>query len=183
MKRTALALVLALGSLVIPAARVAACDCASVELGDAVRAADLAFVGTVVGAAEAAIPGRGPAEVSWSWQVERARDAGTPPAVSVQAFANDGANCGVSFAVGERWLVLVHREEGMLRTNGCLPNQNLGEADPGRDALIAELVAAEVEATNQQQGFTIPGQVLALGAGLLGLLAVSAWAFRRDRVS
>lgn len=183
MRRAGFAFLLALGSVLVPAARVAACDCASVELGDAVRAADMAFVGTLVGAGEEAIMRAGATEVTWSWQVERARDAGTPPAVSVQAPANDGANCGVSFALGERWLVLVHSEEGSLRTNGCQPNQNLGEPDPARDTIIEELVATEVEATSQQQGFTIPGQVLALGAGLLGLLAVSAWAFRRERVS
>ena len=179
-----IALGLVAGLLWIPTARVAACDCAFTELPPAIAQADVAFVGTLAGTEPIPDSGRPFEEAAYTWRVERSRDAIESEVVTVAAWPNDGANCGVSFAAGERWLVLGHVEDGRLATNGCIRNHRIDGADPASEATIAELVAIPVTGDGAgQSGFSVPMPMLAVLAGIGVVAAIGAVAFRRGAVS
>jgi hypothetical protein len=96
------------------------------------------------------------------------------------AWNDDGANCGVMFASGERWLVLGYLEDGRLLTNGCMRNQRLDGSDPDGEALIAELLPIEVGSTPGSGGelsLLVPLIVAGAAALLIGLIGL--FAFRR----
>lgn len=183
MRRWILALAVALGVAVVPSGRAAACDCALLDLAQAVADADVAVVGTLVGQSEPAIdPVAAPGtEQRWTWRLERSRDPIPGAEVTLLAPMNDGANCGVSFGLQERWLVLAHDDGGVLRTNSCLPNRLLTEADPEVEAIVATF--QPVEEGGQDTGLTIPTPVLGLAAVVAVIGVVSLWAFRRERAS
>lgn len=168
----------------MPSGRAAACDCALLDLTEAVADADVAVVGTLVGQSEPAIdpvllaPG---ADQRWTWQLERSRDPIAGAELTILAPMNDGANCGVSFGLQERWLVLAHDDGGALRTNSCLPNRLLTEAEPEVQAIVATL--QPVEDVGREAGLTIPAPVLGMAAVVAVIGAVSLWAFRRERAS
>ena len=179
---------LAVGLIAIPTSRVAACSCAFTEMPQAIRDAEVAFVGTLV-ATDGPIPPLGePAmeERAWTWDVERARDPMSADRASLNAWPDNGANCGVAFAIDQRWLVLGTVEGGRLTTNGCQRNHLMDGSDPDTEAIIDEMVTVGVGATPgetpvAESGFPLPLLVAAAGAAFL--LIASVWAFRRDRVS
>jgi hypothetical protein len=169
--------------LVVPTGRVAACDCALTALGEAVAAADVAVVGTLVSQVGPAPRQDGqPVEHMWTWAVERSRDPIEQGELTILAWMDDGANCGVSFGTNERWLVVAHLEGGHLRTNGCLPNRRLVGDDPEVEAVVEAMIPTSESATpGTPDAFSLPPQVIpiVLGAGAIGV--VSLWAFRRER--
>lgn len=177
------ALALALGVSAVPIATVMACECMFIELPDAVRDADVAFVGTLAGRAAAApaIDTGLPAEQTWRWTVERSRDPIETTQVDVVAWEDDGANCGVSFAANERWLVLGNLEDGRLLTNACMRNQRLDGTDPDGEAVIASLVAIPVASASSGAGFQVPAPVLVATGMVVVLGVVAAVAFRTRR--
>ncbi len=186
--RAAATLALAFVLSAVPLVTVSACDCAFTELPEAVRAADVAIVGTLVGAAEPAqrVDRGGPPERIWTWEVERSRDAIEGSTVEVHAWDDDGANCGVSFAIGERWLVLAHAEDGRLLTNSCAQNQRLDGSNPDAEAAIASTLPAVADGPSSAGGSPLPVPVLvATGvAVLIGLVGAVAFRTRRgDPVS
>jgi len=152
------------------------------ELPDAVRDADLAIVGTLVaqGGAEPALgaPG-GPAEIEFVWQVERSRDALDSDQVSLAAWEDDGANCGVRFASNERWLVLGYVEEGRLLTNGCMRNMRLDGSDPEGEAMVDSLVPVAVTASPATSELSIPFPLIVVGGAALLIGLIGLVAFRR----
>ena len=157
------------------------------DLAEAIRGADVAFVGRLAGTAEApaAPQAEGPAEISWTWNVERSRDPISADRISVSAWKDDGANCGVSFAVDERWLVIGETVEGRLQTNGCMRNQRVNGTDPDGEAVIASLVTHSVGAqgATSQPGISVPVPIIVLVGGAAAVALVSIVAFRRDRPS
>ena len=173
------------GLAVAPTARVAACDCAMTELAEAIRGAEVAFVGRLAGTAEvpAAGVGNDPAELSWTWNVERSRDPISADRISVAAWEDDGANCGVAFGADERWLVVAEVTEGRLETNGCMRNQRLNGTDPDGEAVIASLVTHSVgaQSATPPDSRSVPQPVIVLLAGAAAVALVSIVAFRRDR--
>lgn len=176
---------LLIGASVVPLRQVAACDCARMDLAQAIQEAEVAFVGTLVGAAEVApLPaeGMGPTEpVEYKWAVERSRDALDGAELSIFAWPDDGANCGMSFAADERWLVLAYRTEGRLETNGCMRNTPMGGAAPDEIDLIDSLVATPADTTaGASSGPALPAPLLVGLAALAVVGAVSFLAFRRD---
>ena len=181
--RALAALALVLGVSAVPAATVSACDCMFTELPDAVRDADVAFVGTVAGrSAPASAIDRGlPPEQTWTWNVERSRDPLESARVEVVAWEDDGANCGVSFATDERWLVLGDLEDGRLLTNSCMRNQRLDGSDPDGEALIATLVSVPVDSSPADSGIQVPAPVLVATGMAVVLGVVAAVAFRTRR--
>lgn len=174
---------LAAGLAVAPTARVAACDCAMTELSQAIRDADVAFVGRLAGTDEPVVApaAGGPPPITWTWNVERSRDPISADTISMTAWHDDGANCGVAFGVDERWLVMGHVEEGLLQTNGCMSNQRMDGSDPERDAIIDSLVTYSVipAADPADGGLPMPVVFLLAGAAVLGVISVVA--FRRAR--
>lgn len=169
------------GLAVAPAARVAACDCAMTELSQAIRDADVAFVGRLAGTDEPVVAPAdgGPPPITWTWNVERSRDPISADTMSVTAWHDDGANCGVAFGVDERWLVMGHVEEGRLQTNGCMSNQRMDGSDPERDAIIDSLVTYSVRPAGEPADGGLPMPVVVLLAGVAVLGVISVVAFRR----
>ncbi len=169
-------------------ARVAACSCIEQTLADAVRGADVAFVGTLVGT-DRPIPAAmqpGMEEIVWSWDVERSRDKIDTAHIQLAAWPDDGANCGVSFGLGERWLVIAHQGEGGLSSSSCSMNQLIDGSQPDMEAQIAEMVTVVSpgepgEPAAQDSAPSLP--VLLITGAIALLAAISAWAFLQRRPS
>lgn len=182
--RVAAALALVAGLLVVPTARVAACDCAMTDLPEAVAAADVTIIGTLIAVSPQAaqVKDEPPVEQMWTWAIERSRDPIEAGELTVLAWGDDGANCGVSFDTDERWLVVADLEGGALRTNGCMSNRPIDGGDPELDAIVkAMLPVSESGAPAQPAGLTIPVPAIAAGVGIAAIGLVSLWAFRRER--
>ena len=181
--RAAFALALVAGLSAVPIAQVAACDCARTELPEAVRDAEVAIVGTLAGEAEAAArPGvvGQPTERAWTWTIERSRDPLSVDHITIHAWEDDGANCGITFGANERWLVLGYLEEGRLLTNGCMRNQRMDGSDPQGEETIESLLPYSVGAGNpSSDGISIPVPLLVAGAATLLLGLIGLVAFRR----
>ena len=163
-------------------ATVMACDCARTELPDAVRDADLAIVGTLVGRADSgpAVEVALPPEYAWTWEVERSREPLDVAQVTVTAWEDDGANCGVMFGANERWLVLGYLEDGRMLTNGCMRNQRIDGTDPEGEAIIGSLLPVTVETSSSAHGeLPIPLPVIVAGAAAVLIGLIGAVAFRR----
>ena len=176
------AFALALMLLAMPVQRVAACSCAMTTLPEAVREADVAFVGRLL----ERVPGGDnfgfPPEDEWRWSVESSRDPDLEPDVAVIAALADGANCGVLFTPGERWLVLAHVGDGRLHTNGCVPNRRMDGPDPEADALVSGFLPVRGGPADAAP-LDLPAPVLVIGLAI-GLVAlVGVLAFRRAPVS
>ena len=167
----------------VPLATVSACSCAMTEFGEAIRTADVAIVGTPVGSTPL---GKGDVgeQLLTTWSVERSRDPVEASRVDIRNWADSGANCGISFGMNERWLVLAYAADGGLETNGCMQNRRLDGSDPDAEAVIATALT-EVPAGDGsgQAGIDIPGPILAIVATAIVLGAVSVLAFRRSAAS
>jgi hypothetical protein len=186
MRLALLAIGLALGLIAVPTARVAACSCAFSELPQAIRDADLAFVGTLV-ATDGAVPALGDPtmdEIEWTWNVEQARQPISASQAVLHAWPDNGGNCGVAFGIDERWLVLGHLEDGRLQTNGCMRNHRIDGSDPDTEAIIAEMVSVPVSPggpTDAGSAPPVPAPLLVAVVGAALVVAASVWAFRRAR--
>lgn len=177
--RCLLAFLLGIGLLVVPTQRAAACDCALIEIPEAVRQADVAFVGTLV----EQLPGGDnfglPTLDEWHWSVERSRDVGSDATLVVNATVNDGANCGVAFATDERWLVIASVHDGVLQTNGCQPNHRMDGSAPDTEALISELLP-HAAATAEAAAFSVPLPLVVVIGGVVIVGGIGLLAFRRE---
>ncbi len=185
---TILAVAMGMAIAVSTPARVAACSCMEQTLAEAVRGADVAFVGTLAGT-DQAIPAAmqpGMSEIVWTWDVERSRDPTETAQLQLAAWPDDGANCGVSFGLGERWLVIAHQSEGRLSSSSCAMNQLMDGTQPDVEAQIVGMVtvvpAAEPGEPAAQD--SAPSWPVWFVMGTVALLAViSAWAFLQRRPS
>lgn len=182
MIRLAVAFVLLAGLAAVGPARVAACSCAWAELPEAVREAEVAFIGTLVGgSAEGKAGGAVQQPILTTWAVERSRDPLDTDRMSISTWPDDGANCGTAFGANERWLLLAYEGENGLETNGCMRNHRLDGGDPESEAIIQELVTVPVTASASppDAGIEVPVPLLIGLAGLLVIGLVSVVAFRR----
>jgi hypothetical protein len=169
--------VLLVGLVAVPIERTAACDCSLIEMPEAVREADVAFVGTLrehVGGGHNA--GFGALD-EWHWTLERSRDAGTGPTIRVSAPADDGANCGVPFGAGERWMVLASVHDGTLQTNGCMPHHRMDGSAPEAEALVEELLPNRTAHAESGQVTSTP--VLLVLSVVVAVGGIGFVAFRR----
>jgi hypothetical protein len=178
----AAAIASALVLLAVSLQRVSACSCAMTTLPEAVREADVAFVGQLVDHMPGGDNFGFPPLDEWRWAVERSRDPGVGATIATVAAMEDGANCGVLFAPGERWLILAHESEGQLHTNGCLPNRLMDAGDAEVDALVAGFVPVSgAGSTGGRLDVPVPILVAAAAAGAMAVVGLLA--FRRERVS
>lgn len=156
-------------SLVIvagPTARVFACSCIQITPAIALANADVAFVGVVAGVtdAKAGNPVIGSGDpIVYTFAVEQVVKG--PAAVQIDLSSpRDGASCGQTFSLAERWRVFASADgSGGLATGICSGNELLGENAP--------LPPVDPPAP--------PIGLLLVVAAVVLLGAVSAWAFTR----
>ncbi|HYM53556.1 MAG TPA: hypothetical protein VEW45_08825 [Candidatus Dormibacteraeota bacterium] len=138
--------------------------------GQALENADVAFVGVVAGVQDpsAANPIVGSGDpVLYAFVVEEVMKQGVaiPGAVEVTS-ARDGASCGQTFAVGQRWRLYAYSDGAGLSTGICSGNE-----------LLAERVPIPAGPTDPPGG--PPVQLLLVLGAVVVVVGVSAWAFTR----
>lgn len=175
---------LALGSL--PVEQVAACSCAQSTPRQAAEFADAVFAGTVVDqqpvgldagplrAMAATLPA--PAalgQVIYTFEVDGV--AKGPVGTEIEILGGgDGAMCGMSFGLNERWLVFTTWDGAVHSTGLCSGNVPL---EVGAEAPLP--LTAPAGADDEPESFDIPVAGLII-IGIIGLVATVSWfAFRR----
>jgi hypothetical protein len=174
------AAILAIGLAAVPVASVVACSCAMTEFDVAIADAEVAIVGVAVSSEPAAGDELGETMLT-TWQLSRSRDPLDTDAIAIRSWKDSGANCGISFASGERWLVLAYRGEQGLETNGCMMNRRLDGSDPEAETVVASMLPAVTPTeVPSDSGVEIPVPVLVLLAGGALVTIASLVAFRRS---
>ena len=179
--RLLLASAAALAATWLPVASVVACDCEMRSFEESVREADIAIVGTAEAFEVARPVDFDPVPVAIRWEVERSRDPLPADTVTIWAWPDMGANCGITFGSGERWLVLADAGEQGLETNSCLPNQRFDGSDPKAEESIEAIITSVPADSEPTAGPSVPGPILIGTAALLAITGVSVVAFRRSR--
>jgi hypothetical protein len=177
-----LGLVIALAAASVPASQAAACSCGFPGYEEAIAAADVAFIGTVVAQDAPPLLGGRPFETARHvFEVSRSKaPMQTPFALGVAS--GSGASCGLEMAVGEEWLVIATAWEGELQTNLCSGSVEANALDRGELASIrAVLPHDDPAATPTEDALAIPAPLLVAGAGFLAVAAVMFAAFRQPR--
>lgn len=181
-RRLLLAIGLFVGVTIVPLGQVAACDCAMTDLPQAILEADVAIIGTPIGSAEAeAVADLGEKPTAYVWTVERSRDPMSATTLTVAAWPDNGANCGITFAADDRWLLLAHHADGGLETNSCMRNTRLADAAPEDIEIIESMVALPVASGEGLESWvSLPTPILVALGALAVLVVVSVAAFRRS---
>lgn len=190
--RFLLALLLAVGFAGASAGRAAACSCMTLGVDEAAAVADAVFAGTVVnhvpvgaetgplGAMAATVPAPMPlGQMVYTFAVEGVAKGEVPAQVEVLA-GGDGASCGFSFGMNERWLVFTTWDGAMHSTGLCSGNVAL---EQGADAPLPLTAPSELAEEPASAPAPIPMPVLIVLGTVAAVLAVSVLAFRRDRPS
>ena len=153
-----------------PISRAHACSCMELQPGQALEHADVAFVGVVASARDPS--GGNPVvgsmdPIHYTFVVQEVMKQGVPTAATVKVTsARDGASCGQTFAVAQRWRLYAYRDGAGLSTGICSGNE-----------LLAERVPVPVIGS-PEDGPPPLGLLIALGASAL-VAMVSLWAFTR----
>ena len=177
--RPLLAVAAAIAFSAVPTVSVMACSCIETAVEQAVAEVDLAIVGTLV-AVQAPPPDALDQPMAMEWAIERSRDPLDVDRATIIGWPDNGANCGVSFEVGDRWLVLASMTDGGLETNGCLPNRPLEADDPESAAIVQAMTPVGTSgAPEGAAGAELPLPLIWGGAALLLLAVLSVLAFRR----
>lgn len=169
----------------VPVSTALACSCAMATIPQSAEFADVVFTGTTT-AVELPAPGGvapGIAPMHYAFAVDQVFKGEVPAGELVATTAMDGASCGTSFGMEERWLVFANVQDGELWTGLCSGNILL--IDPETEAAaLAELgppigtppsTPAETQAPFEVPVALVVG--LAVAAVVVG---VSAWAFLHE---
>jgi hypothetical protein len=182
--RLLIALAMAVGIATVPVQQAFACDCMQTTVEDATAFADAVFAGTVVGqepvggepvgalAATAPMPGA-MGESIYTFAVDGVAKGEVATEAQVLS-GGDEASCGMSFGMGERWLVFTTWDGAIHRTGLCNGNMPLGPDEDPPLALIAP-TASEASAP-----FEIPWTAVAILVAIVTVAGVSFLAFRRS---
>jgi hypothetical protein len=177
--RPLLAVAAALAFTAVPTVTVMACSCMETSVEQAVAEADLAIVGTLVAVQEPP-PDNLDQPMSMEWAIERSRDPLDVDRATIIGWPDNGANCGVSFEVGTRWLVLATMTDGGLETNGCVPNRPLDADDPESAAIVDAMTPVGGSTPDPVQAAAgLPVPLIVGGVALALLAGLSMLAFRR----
>ena len=180
------ALVLALAGGAAPIGSALACSCGFPGYADAIAAADVAFIGTVVAEEEPAgfDGGRPMPQAMYAFDVSRSKGPMESPYELSVAFGN-GANCGFDMSVGEEYVVIASEWEGNLATNLCSGTALTQHIDPGElnrieDALAVREPGEVAPSPAEPVRLDVPGPLMVVGGGLLLIGLVSLLSFRRS---
>jgi hypothetical protein len=165
----------------VPVAAVYACSCMEPNITDSLGFADVVFTGTAT-AVEAPPPGDVVSTadpVHYAFAVDKVFKGPMTDAEVIASTAMDGASCGTSFGLEERWLVFANVQEGEIWTGLCSGNILLVDEETEAAALaeLGEPIAEPEPSAEGAEGFEMPlALIVALAAGAC-VLAASAWAF------
>ena len=181
-----LAALFAIGLASLPVEQVAACSCAQSTPRQAAEFADAVFAGTVIheqpvgaetgpiGAMAATVPA--PAQfgqIIYKFEVDGVAKGSVGVRVEVLG-GGDGASCGMSFGLNERWLVFTTWDGAMNSTNLCAGNVPL---EAGAEAPLPLTAPTGGDVESESAGIPVAALVL---IGMIGvMIAVSLVAFRR----
>lgn len=180
--RLLLALSVAVGLATLPVQQAYACSCVEQTIEEAAARADAVFSGTVVeqrpvglepvGALAATAPMPGVmGEVVYTFAVDGVAKGDVGENAQVRS-GSDGASCGMTFGVSERWLVFTAWDGAMHTTGLCSGNVLLGaDEDPPLPMSAPAPGVAE-------QSVEIPWPALAVLAAVVIVAGVSLLAFR-----
>ncbi len=179
---------LVFGLLSMPIAQVSACSCALFGPEEAARGADAVFAGTVVGDRSAGVDVGRPFAATvpfpeqfgqriYTFAVDGVAKGDVASVVDVLA-GGDGAMCGMSFGMDERWLVFTTFDGAVHSTGLCSGNMPLEE---GADAPLP--LTAPTAAEGEPVPAELPLPALALLGVVVLVLTVSWLAFRRERLT
>lgn len=170
----------------VPATGVLACSCMQLSISEALGFADVAFIGT---AAEAEAPPPQPGDVlpnvdrvRYGFEVERVfKGEEVDARIVIITTTADGASCGTSFAIGERWLVFANVTDGELWTGLCSGTAPLLDPE-AEQAVLDELGSpiAQPAAPSEGTQSEPPVALVAVLAAVALVAAISAWAFLRE---
>lgn len=181
-----LAAIFALALVSLHMEEVAACSCAQSTPRQAAEFADAVFAGTVVdeqpvgvdtgplGAMAATLPAPAPfGQVVYTFEVDGVAKGLVGTRVEILA-GGDGASCGMSFGLNERWLVFTAWDGAVHSTGLCSGNIPL---EVGAEAPLP--LAAPAGGDDEPEPFEVPVPALVL-IGIIGVVAAVSWvAFRR----
>ena len=182
-----LAIAMAVGLAILPVQRAFACSCAEMTIDEAAAMAHAVFTGTVVEeqpvgretgpmgamAATAPMPG-GMAQVLYTFAVDGVVKGDVGKQASVLG-GGDGASCGMSFAMGERWMLFTMWDGTIHSTSLCSGNIPLGaDEDPPLP------LSAPVDGEDLAQPTEIPWTAVILLGAIAVVIGVSVVAFRRS---
>lgn len=156
-------------ALASPAGRAYACSCAMMGPAESLAGADAAFVGVVIGLVDrqAVQPELSVDPVLYTFAVEEPLKGSRAPGVPLASSRGNGANCGIDFALAQRWRVYAYADEtGQLTTNICSGNELLAEGVP-IPAIVDDPPAGP------------PEQLLLTLGAIAVVVGVPAWAFTR----
>lgn len=202
--RLAGALALAAGICAVPVAKAAACSCAAMTPEEAAASAEIVFSGTVVhqeptdgkgmgvavpvGGVAMDVPVHGrlpivaaiPADLGpmlYAFEVDGVAKGNVGPQAIVLG-GGDGASCGMSFGVNERWLVFASVQGEALATSLCAGNVLLAADEEPPIAVTPPSGSPGAEGT----GFGFPVAIVLPVAVVAALIGASAYMFwRADR--
>lgn len=183
-----LALAMAVGLALVPLQGAFACSCAQLTIDEAATSAHAVFTGTVVDeqpvgrgtgpvgaiAATAPMPGLG-GQFIYTVAVDGVVKGDVGEQASVLG-GGDGASCGMSFAVGERWLLFTMWDGTVHSTSLCSGNMPLGVDEKPPLPVSAPLEGGDVT----QPPTEIPWTAVALLGSIAVVAGVSVFAFRRS---
>ncbi|HET8777885.1 MAG TPA: hypothetical protein VFN76_09510 [Candidatus Limnocylindria bacterium] len=186
--RFLLALAAASALAALPVEQVAACSCAQTTVEEAAANAQAVFVGTVVDerpvgrddgpvrAVAATAPMPGPTgQVIYTFKVEVVAKGDIGTQVELLG-GGDGASCGMSFGIGERWLVFASWDGAVHTTNLCAGNRNLA---PDEEPPLP-MSAPGAEEAIPDAPIEIPWSALGV-LGAIAIVLVASWfAFRTE---
>jgi hypothetical protein len=165
----------------VPVSTALACSCMQATIPQSMEFADIAFIGTTR-AVEAPPPGdvvNTADPIHYAFAVDSIYKGDLVDAEIVASSAMDGASCGTSFGIDERWLVFANVTDGEIWTGLCSGNVLLTDEEI-EVATVAELGEPLVEpspAAVEAGGLEVPmALIVALAAGVV-VIGVSAWAF------
>jgi hypothetical protein len=175
------AILLAAALTAVPVATVMACSCAQATITDSLGFADVVFTGTAISAeappAGEVISTADP--VHYAFAVDKIYKGGVIDAEIVASTAMDGASCGTSFGIDERWLVFANVTDGEIWTGLCSGNVLLADEETEAAALaeLGEPIAEPEPVAAEPEDLEVPAALLVAVVAAAAVIGVSAWAF------
>lgn len=166
----------------LPIGPAAACSCAFMEPAEALAAAPAAaFVGALARVESTGVDRAGQPARRWTFEVEAVLAGELAPTVEVLAAEDDGANCGLRVAPGERVGLLLHTADAGWSASSCSTydaDALLAAGDPRPpDPSLAG--PADDDASPGTAGSWLG--LAAVAATAVGVLGVTALLVRRRR--